>query len=253
MVARKQFSPDQLQSAVDQSENWSEFFAALGFMGRPGGNTQQRIRELLRTEGIDPSGLSGQPGPKVTWGPDELRRAIALSTTWSEVGTRLRSSYLTAIDRAKRWGLDTDSLDRASHMTAPSVPPLEDASLATIRLRDASDALAKAWYMLRGYAVFDPEATSLLDIVIQNETKRYMGVQVKTSTRKKGSNWNVNLTRHLGTSKRDMRGLYPEDEVDEFFVVTLDGGMYRFPYEALQGKQSVCLGRKYDGYRVTLF
>lgn len=252
MPKRIDIDEAELPDLVSASSSWSDLFEALGFQGRPGSRTQAKIRNMVREAGIDHSHFHVQRGPYLTWGEDDLRRSVASSKRWKDVQEDLRCSYLTARKYAERWGIDVSHIEAADHMRIPSTPPLDDKGLTPERLRYASESIAKSWYMLRGFETFEPERTSVVDLLIL-ESGEFRKVQVKTASSRSGSNWNVGIARHLpGT---DRRGFAPYDasEVDEFFIVTLDGSMYRIPIQAVEGKMSACLGKKYDGYRVQMF
>lgn len=254
MTVPKRIDIDEqnLPDLVSASGSWSDLFEALGFQGRPGSRTQARIRQAVREAGIDHSHFHVQRGPLLEWNEDDLRRSAAAASSWKDVQRDLRCSYRTARKYAEQWGIDVSHVEAAGHMRAPSTPPLDDGGLTPERLRYASESIAKSWYMLRGFDTFEPERTSVVDLLIL-DAGEYRKVQVKTASRRAGSNWNVGISKHLPGTDRKGFSFYDASEIDEFFIVALDGSMYRIPLLAVEHKRSVCLGRKYDGYRVSMF
>lgn len=249
MPAAIKLTPEHLAKAAKESTQLSEFYEALGYTGRPGGSSQDRIRRLLSQYDIDTSHFIIQRGPHIKWSKDDLTAAIECSTSWSEVASRLGSAINTVKRHCKLYGLSSERLDARDHMVSPTVQATE-VTMVKGRLRDASEPLAEAWYMLHGFQCYRPEAASRCDILAERDGV-FTKVQVKTASGRTASGWSASIT---STRKRDgIHRRYTANEVDEFFIIALDGSMYRIPFAAVEDKAVIALGAKYEQYRVPMF
>lgn len=166
-----------------------------------------------------------------------------------QIGGRAETCRKVAL--ASGLAADVERLDQRSHMRTPDVPPLVDA-VQPQSLRDASLQLATAWYTLHGFETFIPVTQSVEDVDVR-QGNALIKVQVKTSTKRGSATaWNVGIT-HRENGSPTNRVPYRPGSIDEFFIVTLDGSMYRIPFEAVAGMTALNLGRKYEQYRVSLF
>lgn len=91
MPPRYAWTRDDLVRAVDGASTISDVCRALGLV--PGAKAYVSVRHHLKKHGIDASGLvGGVPGdPRIrsSWTDDELRNAVAASTTLADVQRRL--------------------------------------------------------------------------------------------------------------------------------------------------------------------
>lgn len=95
-----------------------------------------------------------------------------------------------------------------------------------------------------------PESADLYAL----DTTGLLRVQVKSSIRRAKGGFAFNLTRRDCNDPAERRA-YSTEEVDEFFLVTVEGGMYRVSAEVLDSVKSVYIGgsNKWAPYRVSMF
>ena len=78
-------------------------------------------------------------------------------------------------------------------------------------------------------------------------------VQVKSSYQasenKKGYIFKLDKTRNNSTSSRKIK--YTKDEVDYFFLHSIDGNSWLIPFKLLENKRSVAPMLRYPGYQLT--
>lgn len=243
-------APSEIASAISHASSWSDVFTTLGYTGRPGGNSLERIRRIANDLELDTTRLNNSPGPRTGWSDDDLRLAVKSESTWKAVAERLPTNHATARKHAARLSLDTSHLDAASHMNPHAADPevLPDWH----RLRQAAESMAVSWYALRGFDVFVPASgmETQADLIAVG-TDGVLRVQVKTSTRRSGSGWDVNFSRGHRSSLG--RRVYTSEEVDEFFVATQDGSFFRIPHAAIPTQGNTVIGRKYSAFRVAMF
>lgn len=248
-----QISDSALRNAIDQSQSWDETFVRLGYTGRAGGSTRQRLRGQARLCGAATDHfVKPRPGPRRQWTDDDLTRAVAEEPSWTAVVQRLHSSYSLARRYALDLGLDTARLDSLNHLTPSTVKPLS-AARQMGGLRRAAEPVAMAWYALHGFDVFAPtfgEGRVDFLAVLDERTTR---VQAKSATRRdpRSGVWSVRVQcRDAGVNKWRP---YRVGEVDELFVVCLDGQMFRLPSGTFEQGRCLNLGLKYAQYSVSLF
>jgi len=95
MPRKRSWTDDQLRAAVAANSTRFGICAELGL--RPGGGTYAILRKHIARLGIDDTHLTavvesrrtGRTGPRRSWTDDDLRSAVAASTTLSEVQRRL--------------------------------------------------------------------------------------------------------------------------------------------------------------------
>lgn len=109
-------------------------------------------------------------------------------------------------------------------------------------LRYAGSLLAAAWFAMCGYEVSWPLEPYRYDLLVCSAqcTQR---VQVKTTTRRMGGSWAVDL----GPGGKGR--VYDPDDIDSFFVITADLDYYFIPIEAVAGLTGIILSA-YSGYLV---
>lgn len=240
-----------LLAASQTATSWSNLFALLGFPANPNARIQTALKARIATLGIETPRLTSTPGPRRRWSDQDLSAAVARARSWADVAVAIGGSSVTHQRVAQELGLDVRHLEANNFMAPPDAAPLS-AEIAPEFLRDASLHLCTAWYSMRGYETFIPVAQRCEDVDVRIDG-RLIKVQIKTSTsRSSGTAWRVGIGHRAGGSQRNDQ-CYTADEVDEFFVITLDGGMYRIPFEAVRGKIHLSLGAKYAKYRVSMF
>lgn len=254
MPAPIEIPEDVLARAASTSSTWGEFYSKIGFSARPNTASSQRVRRACQRYGVDTGHLVAQRGPRRSWSDDDLVSCARVSGTWREVVAELGTSYASARKHAERLGIDTSHLDSRSHNRPPVADPLIS-SISPESLRRASEDLASAWYKLHGFRVLLPEPDSRYDLLVIDSSGVQSRVQVKTGTRRGGSGWSVGLTYGRGSKGGQSWTQHPytEDDVEEVFVVALDGKMLRIPIEVVSGRVAIIAGKKYGKYEVEMF
>lgn len=246
--------PENISELVQKASCWRDLFYLLGHETLPHPRNQTRIRTTVRAAGVDVTHFHVQRGPRRGWTVEELVKAIDSSSTWSEAEAELRLRNKTSLRVMRRIaqeeGIDTSHLD---HAATPLTPALHSPSPQLARLPRAGELLAMAWYTSRGYEVSTSPASSVVDFIICDADGNYSGIQVKTTStedkRGQEAGWPVSISRRH--QRRDVtRRMYSESQVQEFFVITLGGDMYRIPRAATGDNLSLCVGPKYSAYRV---
>ena len=221
----------------------------VGFSGRPGGGSAQKVRDRAAALGIPTDHFTRKrSGPERGWSDGDLREAVRSSRTWTEVVEKLSSSHSTVRRHADRMDLDISHLEIRNHMAEPGGGPAGH-SREELRLSAASEPLAMAWYSLHGFEVFVPVAGDGHADLVVKKGDSFVRVQVK-STRRSGIPTLRLVCRAPG--ERSWRPYRP-DEIDEVFAVTGEGKLYIFPIATVEGKSSINLGKKYEKYRVEMF
>lgn len=210
-----------------------------------------------------------------TWTDDDLKQAIEGSTSWRAVQ---RSLGLKATGPAHWLRRHAQALNidyshfrngRSLHDRARELGPRSDAPLAPGRLPFGQPvspdgkyglSVAARWFLERGYPVSVPLEPTRYDLVAESDDG-LIRVQVKT-TRKQGRNgrYQVKLVRTVYDAEAESNagGKYRQvpylpGMVDYFFVIANGGeklDMYLLPFDAVDGKTSVVLDRKYAAFKV---
>lgn len=246
---RRQNTDDEIREAILNGDSWGDVFSALGYASRPGGSTMQKIRNRAADLDLTLDHLHAKRGPRRSWTDDDLARAVKEEHTWKAIVACLGTSHARVKQAAEDLCLDT------SHITVSNMPPansLETLKPEALRLRSAAEAIAVGWYALRGFDVFVPAPgmSTRADLVAMSMTST-VRVQVKTSTSRQGGSWVVKFLR--GARSADGATTYSPDEIDEFFVVTGDGAMYRIPINVVPNGGIARLGVRYAAFRVEQF
>lgn len=247
-----EFSDDELRRALIEARSKTDFYQRLGFSQRPGQASHRRVSKRAEEIGMDVSVLT-KPGRSVRWSRDELAEAVANSSSWAEASRTLGSNWDTVKRSAQGIGLDTSHLSSKNHL-APLRNPLEDAPVALNRAGfwDAAQHLACAWYSMRGFRVLLPSAPEAADLYAVRDDVT-LRVQVKSSTGRAAGAFSFSVMHRAG------RGLRTHDSkaVDEFFLVTALGDLYRVPKSAVDeaAVQSIFVGSsgRWDPFRVSMF
>lgn len=115
------------------------------------------------------------------------------------------------------------------------------------------EAEAIRWYASQGYEIYIPfTAGSKADILVEKDDiiKR---IQVKSTSfrAKESENFRVNLSTFGGNrSWSGKKTTISSKYVDEVFVYSLDGAIWIFPVEVVEGKKSQSLSAQYKEYHV---
>lgn len=177
-----------------------------------------------------------------SWTDAELAAAVVASSSWAEVarhlGIRGGSSPLHLKGHAVRLGLDSSHFEWRDEM-----PEGERAIPIIENLRRAGGTIAASWYILSGYHVSWPLEPCRFDLLVSDGGSARR-VQVKTTTRKDGSSWHVQIS----TSGR-VKTPYDPDDIDDFFIIDGDFNFFLIPIEAVAGRQAIHLSA-YNQYRL---
>ncbi|MFI6512843.1 group I intron-associated PD-(D/E)XK endonuclease [Streptosporangium sp. NPDC050855] len=189
------------------------------------------------------------------WSDQKIREATPEARTWAELLRMLGMKSDTGENRASvrahtlRLGLDI------SHLEAPTYAAPADTSVPQLaHLRSAAEALAQAWFELRGIPVAKPTTASQVYDMLVELDGRFQRVQVKTTTtRDSQGSWLVVTSRRTpGATKNGPRVPYRLDDVDLFFIIDGDMMVYLIPSIAVSGKLHICLSA-YMSYQVGSF
>ena len=197
-------------------------------------SVRSRVVELE----LDTSHFTGQR----TWTDRALGEPVTASRSWAEVAERLGltggSGTTTIKGHVVRLRLDT------SHFHQAVAAPVELPPASQRHLPQAGELIAAAWFQIRGCPVSWPLAPARYDFIAQvgSELRR---VQVKTTTHRPAGAWLASLS----TSERTIL-TYDPDELDYFFVVDGDLGLYLIPAEAVAGLRAISLPA-YEEFRVS--
>lgn len=250
MPAPIRITPHALRDAAVGADSWRGLCRALGYASISG-STRRRVERLAVAYGVDLSHFSENPGPRVRWTDSELREAIKDGQSWRDVAQRLNTNYRTAQTRSGALGLDVSHLSAANHYTPSAIAPLV-AQADTKRFHVAAEHIAAAWYSMHGFEVYVPaQRGSVVDLIATNSSV-VRRVQVKSSRKRAGTGWMVSTFR-TPTRTQVSPSHYSAADIDEFFIVTEDGQMYRLPFDVVGEMLRPTVGVKYEAYRVHLF
>lgn len=243
MKLERSWTDADLREAVQQSRSWRGVSKALGLRGSNPTRFRLRAEEL----GIDSAHFTG----KRQWSDDELRAAIAASTAWPEVVTRLGLSQTSGTNprtirvHAVRLGIDVTHLSRKR---AGSGENFRDSRGVGEQIRRAAEPVAMAWFALRGWTCSVPNEPCSYDLIV-DMSGVLKKVQVKSCTRRDAEGrpyCRISHSRYVAS----VPGLpYSSDEVDLFFIVDGDLEVYVVPLEATAGQVSISM-HMYGEYRV---
>lgn len=192
--------------------------------------------------GLDISHFTGSR----RWSDTDLRAAVLDSTSWAGVlkllaATNNAETCAAARGHAARLGLDI------SHLESVELPPAPDLREPTLlRLRDAGQSYAMAWFQIRGMYPAVPAEPRPYDLIIEIRPGDYRTVQIKTCIRENGEV--VIAPRASGMSKTGPRIPYDPVDVDFFFIIDRQLDVYLIPGPAIYGKTGISL-MKYARYK----
>ncbi|KAA9393043.1 hypothetical protein FCK90_14345 [Kocuria coralli] len=237
MGRERSYSDEQLVRAIALSSSWRATLRQLGLVATSAG-AMRSVRARADDLGLDYRHFKGQR----RWTNDQLRTAIAVSGTWSEVVDALGllggSALATVKGHALRLGLDT------AHLTVPPLSAVAGECRPDVaHLSRAGSLLAAAWFTLCGQEVSWPLEPSRYDLLVRAQAA-VRKVQVKTTTVRAGHTWKV----YLSTARRE-RKTYDPDEIDDFFIIDGDLNYFLIPVSAVGGLHLIHVGA-YDRYRM---
>jgi hypothetical protein len=196
---------------------------------------------------------------------DQLDQSVRASYSMAEVirGMGLPvggSSYDLIKESVDKLGLDSSHFRPSAWMDEP-VPPVAvpfQVHESRGHLRHAGTAIASSWFLARGYAVSLPIEPVAYDLVVESD-EGLKKVQVKTAAHRGSRNGRTEVQLLCNAYKARQfapdgpscgRRTYTADEVDLFFIVTLEKVTYLIPFDVVKGKRSIVLDQKYSKYRV---
>jgi PD-(D/E)XK endonuclease len=227
------WTDEQLRATVAAETTWRAVARALG-LAQSSTNGIKRHTARLR---LDTSHFSG----KRRWSAGDLVRAVDGASSWAEVMSLLSISdtseaRLRVKGYAVRLGLDLSRVERA-HRKARSIPNGFTAQADPAHLRVAAEAIAIAWFTVRGVAVAVPSGPREYDLLV-TFTDGIKRVQVKSSTcRTRNGTWAVIVGhRPYSLDKTASIAPYDPDSLDYFFIIDGDGAVYLIPSRVLAGR-----------------
>lgn len=235
MADTRTYEDADLESAVAAARSWRGVLRHLGLKATSAAALRS-VRAHAERLGLDHSHFSGQR----RWSDSQLTSAVRASSTWAEVADSLGlaggSSATTLRGHAARLGLDT------AHLSAVTVLKADPASRPSLvpdplMLHRAGPMLAAGCFQLCGCEVTWPLEPAVYDLVVRMDGG-FRRVQVKTTTVRHGSTWDVTISR----SGRDHEPYDPE-EIDYFFII--DGSLcyYLIPVSVVAGLRRLRLSR----------
>lgn len=256
MPPHRSWTDDALIEAIRTAQSWRAVQRKLGLNTTSvTGGLRRRADQL----GLDYTHFTGRR----RWKDDDLRAAIATSTTWLEVSraigrsARSNSGADGLKGHAKRLGLDTSHL-----VNTRSVEPIPGQEVPFSAMPSPGGksglSIAARWFLDRDYVVSVPLEPACYDLITESD-EGLKKIQVKTTKRIEGSGrYGVRLTRWIydpqatsNASGKYRAAPYAPGMVDYFFIVTGGGGMYLIPFAAVGSRQSIVLDRKYGAFAVT--
>ncbi len=236
MGHQRKYTDGQLASAIAESTSWRGVLRELGLTASSSA-AMRSVRSHADTLCLDYDHFKGRR----RWTEVDLRRAVAHSSTWSEVAEVLE---LDACDievlRGHAARLDLD----VAHLTPLTTEPTDrNLTPSPAHLDRAGSLLAAAWFTLSGLSVSWPLEPSRFDLLVSTRDA-VRRVQVKTTTVRVGRTWKV----YLSTSRRKRR-TYDPDEIDDFFIIDGDLSNYLIPVSVVGGLHAIHLA-PYEQYRL---
>lgn len=198
------------------------------------------------------------PNPR-TYTDDQLRRAVASSTNWTQVmralGKSPGSSNKGVVAVALRLGLDAShfaykqSFQRVAGVPLPFSNEIKPGSQSGL-------SIAARWFLDRGYVVSVPLEPAAYDLVTESD-EGLKRVQVKTTTHKQPNGrytakvyHQLHSADYARNANGNRRGVpYTPEEIDMFFIVTPQS-MFLIPIEVTGDRTTLVLDEKYAAFMV---
>lgn len=236
----RRYTDEQFAAAIPAARSWRGVLQSLGLKGTSAGSLRS-VRRHADQLGLDYTHFTGQR----RWSDQQLRTAVAGATSWVEVINSLGLSDASGTSRATlrghalRLNLDT------AHLDLPRRPAADDPMLHPTlgHLSRAAPLMAAAWFEMCGCRVSWPLEPCRYDLLIWRNGSAER-IQVKTTTRRIGSSWNVQLR-----TNRKHSHTYTPDEIDHFFIVDGDYTYYFIPLKVVGGFSAINLSA-YTEYKV---
>lgn len=234
----QRWTDDQLQAAISENRSWAGVMRDLGLHPTSQGSktaVKRRVKEL----DLSTAHFTGQR----RWSDAQLQRAVPESYTWAELLERLGARSTSAgtraavIGHAHRLGLPLDHLSKPKPEPKGSVHRLP---ILQSELRYAASSLATTWFLLRGCPVSVPAEPAPYDLLVELP-EGVQKVQVKSVTRRdRYGSFQVGIAP-VRTHGPDLYMAVPYDprDVDMFFIVDGDGGIYLIPMEIVAGRSTL--------------
>ena len=270
MVRPRNWTDDQLRSAVTAAATWGDVIRGVGRVD----NVKARrtvqghavrlgldVTHLPTIKMVDPI-YPHDTGQRIRL--NELAEVIPEVNSWAEAFRRLNlrvtgSGYLRLKAKARELEIDMSHF-RGQGWSSKPIPGVRlpftlDADERN--LHKAAASKAAAWFLERGYMVSVPVEPAAYDMIVDSD-EGLVRVQVK-STRSKddAGRWLVRIYRQsydrdakLTTNGPRVRRNYSDAEIDYFFIVASDGSKYLIPLNVVQGIGSLTLDSKYAAFRV---
>lgn len=237
MARSSRYSDAELATAIAKASSWRGVLRNLGLLDSSSGairHARARAGDLA----LSYAHFVGQP----SWTEAQLRSAVRASHSWEEVSKKLcldeSASASTLPGHAARLRIDSRHFtERKEANNASNLRP--DIS----RLDRAGPMVAAAWFTLCGWDVSWPLEPSRFDLLVTRRAESHR-IQVKTTTVRVGETWKAYLSNSRGHRKA-----YDPSEIDDFFVVTGDFGLYMIPLWVVGGLHAIHLSG-YQEYKV---
>ncbi|WP_433261961.1 group I intron-associated PD-(D/E)XK endonuclease [Micromonospora vinacea] len=233
-----------------------------------GGKTVASLRNRADLLKFDYTHLygKGHRRPVIAAVTDErLRELVLQSRSWNHLAQGLGYAASNTKDtgwrprveaRINALGLSTEHFQgRGFNGLAPLAhEPVFTADPTPERLRVAATGKAIAWFSERGYTVSLPVEPAVYDLIVDSPNGLDR-IQVKSSA---AADRGVHCSRTLydttrpgsASTGRYTRRPYEPGEIDYFFIVMADGGMYLLPYEVIGRSMKITVGARYEQFRV---
>lgn len=240
------WSDKELEAAVASQHTWRAVARELGLAPSSTNGVRRHVRRL----GLDTSHFRH---PRRAWSDDDLRSAVSVAATWTDVMRELGLGETTSrrwrvIARARSLGLEVNPREGPSQpegaagigMTKPDIG----------QLRSAAERIAIAWFALRGTPVSVPTDQRAYDLLV-TLPDGLQRIQVKSGAyRAMHGTWRIGVGRRPYTRDKSAPRLpYDPEEIDYYFIVDGDGALYLIPSSVLGGRTHVNIG-PYIAYRV---
>lgn len=253
---QRTWSDEALQRAIPKSHSWLGVARELGLQSS---SVRHGLRRRADQLGLDYSHFTGQR----TWSDEDLRKAIAESSSWNEAARRVGISARSSTgarslrSHAERLGLNV------SHFASHEPVELRSA-LPFTKLRAPAEgsraglSIAARWFLSRGYGVSIPLEPEPYDLITDSD-EGLKKIQVKTTRMATGNGrYRVRLVRNvydasatLGNAGGKHRQLpYEQGSIDFFFIIVNGDGKYLIPFEVVAGLKTIILDYKYAAFKI---
>lgn len=196
MAHRRTYTDEQLRGAIARSTSWRATLRELGLAATSAG-AMRSVRSHADRLQLDYGHFIGQR----RWTDEGLRQAVAGARTWAGVVEilGLQGGSAVAFVRGHATRLE---LDCAHHLSVPaSTATVSQPRPETAHLPRAGAMIAAAWFTLCGHEVSWPLEPSRYDLLVCSPDGGFRRVQVKTTSTRVGSTWQI----FLSTARRERK------------------------------------------------